>query len=60
MQNLDVYTEFLDFWPTEALTVLEEDGDKKRYKRYRQWLKGKSLFKQRPVVGGDVVDAVQF
>lgn len=34
----------------EALTVLEEDLVKKRYKAYRQWLvKGKSLFKQSKV-----------
>ena len=38
-------------------TVLEEDltGNKKRYKAYKQWLRGKSLFKQRLVVGGEVV-----
>ena len=29
------------------LNVGEDDAPKKRYKRYRQWLKGKSLFKQR-------------
>ncbi|KAI9724102.1 MAG: hypothetical protein M1812_000821 [Candelaria pacifica] len=31
------------------LTVVEEDRPKKRYKAYRQWLKGKSLFKQQRV-----------
>jgi hypothetical protein len=31
------------------LTVTEEDGEKKRYKAYRQWLKGKSIFKQSKV-----------
>lgn len=31
------------------LDVEEEDGDKKRYKAYRQWLKGKSFFKQSKV-----------
>jgi hypothetical protein len=31
------------------LTVLEEDGVKKRYKAYRKWLLGKSLFKQQPI-----------
>ena len=30
----------------EPLTVNEADTPKKRYKAYRQWLKGKSLFKQ--------------
>jgi phosphatidylinositol 3,5-bisphosphate 5-phosphatase len=34
---------------TDPLTVTEEDGTKKRYKAYRQWLKGKSLFKQSKV-----------
>ncbi|KAK6420565.1 phosphatidylinositol-3,5-bisphosphate 5-phosphatase, partial [Oleoguttula sp. CCFEE 5521] len=33
----------------EVLTVLEEDGGKKRYKAYKQWLRGKSLFKQSKV-----------
>ncbi len=31
------------------LTVTEEDALKKRYKAYRKWLRGKSLFKQLPV-----------
>ena len=31
------------------LMVLEEDFGKKRYKAYRKWLLGKSLFKQQPV-----------
>jgi hypothetical protein len=31
------------------LTVTEEDRMKKRYKAYRKWLRGKSLFKQQPV-----------
>jgi hypothetical protein len=31
------------------LTVTEEDQLKKRYKAYRKWLRGKSLFKQTPV-----------
>ena len=30
----------------EPLTVTDADTPKKRYKAYRQWLKGKSLFKQ--------------
>lgn len=46
-QSENVYRDFLEVGG-EGLTVLEEDGAKKRYKRYRQWLRGKSLFKQRP------------
>ncbi|KAJ5894688.1 Polyphosphoinositide phosphatase [Penicillium taxi] len=44
--NLDDYAEFLSV-SDECLTVVSEDYEKKRYKRYRQWLRGKSLFKQR-------------
>jgi hypothetical protein len=33
----------------QALTVLDDDLVKKRYKAYRQWLRGKSLFKQSKV-----------
>lgn len=33
----------------EPLTVTDEDGNKKRYKAYKQWLRGKSLFKQSKV-----------
>ena len=33
----------------DPLTVTEADTEKKRYKAYRQWLKGKSLFKQQRV-----------
>lgn len=52
--SLDDYTEYLaSATVDEPLTVLEEDAGKKRYKAYRKWLKGKSLFKQRPVVGED-------
>ena len=40
------YAEFLDV-SDEGLSVAAEDYEKKRYKRYRQWLRGKSLFKQR-------------
>ncbi|KAI1912570.1 phosphatidylinositol-3,5-bisphosphate 5-phosphatase [Ophidiomyces ophidiicola] len=43
--NLADYIEFLNVGD-EGLTVIKEDYDKKRYKRYRQWLRGKSLFKQ--------------
>ncbi|PGH23720.1 hypothetical protein AJ80_02148 [Polytolypa hystricis UAMH7299] len=45
-ENLPDYLEFLNV-SDEGLTVVGEDHDKKRYKRYRQWLRGKSLFKQR-------------
>lgn len=43
--NLADYIEFLNVGD-EGLTVVGEDYAKKRYKRYRQWLRGKSLFKQ--------------
>ncbi|KAF2488097.1 SacI homology domain-containing protein [Neohortaea acidophila] len=33
----------------DVLSVGVEDGDKKRYKAYRQWVRGKSLFKQSKV-----------
>lgn len=42
------FAEFLDV-ADDALTVLETDTPKKRYKAYRQWLKGKSLFKQQRI-----------
>ncbi|KAL4797875.1 SacI homology domain-containing protein [Aspergillus venezuelensis] len=45
-ENLADYAEFLNV-SEEGLTVTKEDHDKKRYKRYKQWLRGKSLFKQR-------------
>ncbi|KAL2011287.1 hypothetical protein VTN00DRAFT_4005 [Thermoascus crustaceus] len=45
-ENLADYAEFLNV-SEEGLTVVAEDYEKKRYKRYRQWLRGKSLFKQR-------------
>lgn len=45
-RNLDDYEEFLDV-PESGLSVDADDFEKKRYKRYRQWLRGKSLFKQR-------------
>jgi len=45
-ENLADYEEFLAALEDQApLTVLEEDGGKKRYKAYRQWLKGRSFFK---------------
>ncbi|ETN42162.1 uncharacterized protein HMPREF1541_04103 [Cyphellophora europaea CBS 101466] len=54
--NAEVYRDFGESSiRDEPLTVTAEDLGKKRYKAYRQWLKGKSLFKQRLVVGGEVV-----
>lgn len=46
--DLADYTEFLTI-SDDPLTVTEADAPKKRYKAYRQWLKGKSLFKQQRV-----------
>lgn len=46
--NLQDFWEFLEE-REDPLTVTEEDGSKKRYKAYRQWLRGKSLFKQSKV-----------
>ena len=43
--DLADFEEFLEVGD-EPLTVTEADLPKKRYKAYRQWLKGKSLFKQ--------------
>lgn len=45
-ENEADYAEFLNV-SEEGLTVVSEDYEMKRYKRYRQWLRGKSLFKQR-------------
>ncbi|KAF2103424.1 hypothetical protein NA57DRAFT_26522, partial [Rhizodiscina lignyota] len=42
------FAEFLEIGD-DPLTVNIEDGGKKRYKAYRQWLRGKSLFKQSKV-----------
>ena len=44
-QDLQHFTDFLGEHE-DPLTVTEDDGVKKRYKAYRQWLRGKSLFKQ--------------
>lgn len=44
--NLEDYNEFLEVGD-DPLTVTDADSAKKRYKAYRQWMKGKSLFKQR-------------
>lgn len=54
--SLDEYAEWVESGcKEEPLTVLDEDAGQKRYKRYRQWLRGKSLFKQKMMVGGEVV-----
>ncbi|KAF2396571.1 hypothetical protein EJ06DRAFT_224844 [Trichodelitschia bisporula] len=47
-EDLADYAEFLTVGD-DPLTVTEEDLGKKRYKAYKQWLKGKSLFKQSKV-----------
>lgn len=45
-ENAADYAEFL-YVSEGGLSVAAEDYEMKRYKRYRQWLRGKSLFKQR-------------
>ena len=47
-EDIADYTEFLNVGE-DPLTVFETDTPKKRYKAYRQWLKGKSLFKQQRI-----------
>ena len=47
-QDLQHFWDFVEE-RQDPLTVMEEDGTKKRYKAYRQWLRGKSLFKQSKV-----------
>lgn len=47
-EDLAEYADFLTV-AENPLTVTEEDAPKKRYKAYRKWLRGKSLFKQQPV-----------
>lgn len=47
-EDLAEYADFLTI-AENPLTVMEEDAPKKRYKAYRKWLRGKSLFKQQPV-----------
>ena len=44
--DLADFAEFLEIGE-EPLTATDADVSKKRYKAYRQWVKGKSLFKQR-------------
>ena len=45
-EDLADFNEFLEVGE-DPLTVTDADAAKKRYKAYRQWVKGKSLFKQR-------------
>ncbi|KAK8060606.1 phosphatidylinositol-3-5-bisphosphate 5-phosphatase [Apiospora saccharicola] len=47
-QDLAAYWDLLRVGD-DPLTVTEEDLPKKRYKAYRKWLRGKSLFKQQPL-----------
>ncbi|KAK3944816.1 Polyphosphoinositide phosphatase [Diplogelasinospora grovesii] len=48
--NRAMYQEHMQIGTNQnPLTVTEEDAQKKRYKAYRKWLRGKSLFKQQPV-----------
>ena len=44
--DIEDFAEFLEIGD-DPLTVADADTAKKRYKAYRQWVKGKSLFKQR-------------
>lgn len=47
----DDLAEYADFLlvAENPLTVTDEDLPKKRYKAYRKWLLGKSMFKQQPI-----------
>ena len=47
-EDVAEYKDFLEV-AENPLTVTEEDAPKKRYKAYRKWLLGKSLFKQQPI-----------
>jgi hypothetical protein len=47
-EDLQEFEEYLRV-EENPLDVLEEDRGKKRYKAYRQWLRGKSFFKQSKV-----------
>jgi hypothetical protein len=47
-EDLAEYADFLAV-AENPLTVTDEDLPKKRYKAYRKWLRGKSLFKQQPI-----------
>jgi hypothetical protein len=47
-QDIEEFEEYLKV-KENPLDVGDEDGDTKRYKAYRQWLRGKSFFKQSKV-----------
>jgi hypothetical protein len=47
-EDIEEFEEFLNV-QDNPLDVLEEDLGRKRYKAYRQWLKGRSFFKQSKV-----------
>lgn len=47
-EDIEEFEEFLSV-RENPLDVEEDDGAKKRYKAYRQWLRGKSFFKQSKV-----------
>lgn len=48
--EIELYTDFVESGHRDdPLTVQEEDGAQKRYKAYKKWLRGKSLFKQKEV-----------
>ncbi|KAF2968162.1 hypothetical protein GQX73_g5466 [Xylaria multiplex] len=47
-EDISAYYELLRVG-SQPLAVTEEDLSKKRYKAYKKWLRGKSLFKQQPV-----------
>lgn len=47
-EDIEAYHDLLRIGEN-PLTVTDEDLPKKRYKAYRKWLRGKSLFKQQPV-----------
>ncbi|CAO2654910.1 Nn.00g116430.m01.CDS01 [Neocucurbitaria sp. VM-36] len=47
-EDIEEFEEFLKI-RENPLDVEEDDGGKKRYKAYRQWLRGKSFFKQSKV-----------
>lgn len=48
LEDMAEYKAFLTV-ADNPLTVTEDDLNKKRYKAYKKWLMGKSLFKQQPV-----------
>jgi len=54
--NTDEYQEYINSGlRDEPLTVLDEDDTSKRYKKYKSWTRGKSLFKQKHYIGGELV-----